>query len=97
MGGARPRGGSGCSYRYGLQGYPDDRLADGAGWVTFDVTSIQGPVTVLYGGSDRMVDVIHAHHTAEVVPGAELVVFDDLGHFSIVTKVVPAISSLLQR
>jgi hypothetical protein len=44
-----------------------------------------------------MVDVIHAHHTAEVVPGAKLVVFDDHGHFSIVTKVVPAVSDLLQR
>jgi hypothetical protein len=44
-----------------------------------------------------MVDVIHAQHTAGLVPGAELVIFDDLGHFSIVAKVVPAISSLLQR
>jgi hypothetical protein len=44
-----------------------------------------------------MVDVIHAHHTAGLVPGAELVIFDDLGHFSIVTKVVPAISNLPQR
>jgi hypothetical protein len=33
----------------GLQGYTDDRLADGAGWVTFDVNSIQCPVTVLHG------------------------------------------------
>lgn len=48
-------------------------------------------------GSDRIVDVIHAHHTAELVPDAELVTFDDLGHFSITTKVVPAISNLLQR
>ena len=44
-----------------------------------------------------MVDVIHAHHTAAVVPAAELVVFDGLGYFSILTKVVPAISNLLQR
>ena len=84
-------------FAYGLEGYTDDRLADGAGWVTFDVTSIQCPVTVLHGGSDRMVDVIHAGHTAELVPGAELVVFDDLGHFSIVTQAVPAISNLLRR
>ena len=84
-------------FAHGLEGYTDDRLADGAGWVTFDVRSIQCPVTVLHGGSDRMVDVIHAHHTAGVVPGAELVVFDDHDHFSIVTKVVPAISNLLQR
>jgi len=41
-----------------------------------------------------MVDVIHAHHTAELIPGANLVIFDDLGHFSIVTKVVPAIRAL---
>lgn len=81
----------------GLEGYTDDRLAAGAGWVTFDVRSIRCPVTVLHGGSDRMVDVIHAHHTAEVVPAAELVVFADHGHFSIVTEVVPAISNLLQR
>jgi hypothetical protein len=44
-----------------------------------------------------MVDVIHAHHTAGIVPGAELAVFDDHGHFSIVTEVVLAISNLLQR
>jgi pimeloyl-ACP methyl ester carboxylesterase len=51
----------------------------------------------LHGRSDRIVDVIHAHHTAGLIPGAKLVVFDDLGHFSIVTKVVPAICNLLQR
>jgi pimeloyl-ACP methyl ester carboxylesterase len=83
-------------FAHGLEGYTDDRLADGAGWVTFDVTSVQCPVTVLHGGSDRMVDVIHARHTAEFVPGAELVIFDDHGHFSIVTKVVPAIVNLLR-
>jgi len=40
-------------FAHGLQGYTDDRLADGAGWVTFDVRSVQCPVTVLHGGSDR--------------------------------------------
>jgi pimeloyl-ACP methyl ester carboxylesterase len=82
-------------FAHGLEGYTDDRLADGPGWVSFDVTSIQCPVAVLHGGSDRMVDVIHARHTAELVPGAELAIFDDLGHFSIVTKVVPTLISLL--
>ena len=70
---------------------------DGGGWVSFDIASIQCPVTVLHGASDRMVDVIHARHTAELVPGADLVIFDELGHFSITTKVVPAIRNLLQR
>ncbi len=84
-------------FAQGLEGYADDRLADGAGWVTFDVASIRYPVTVLHGRSDKIVDVIHAHHTAGLIPGAKLIVFDDLGHFSIVTKVVPAIRDLLQR
>ena len=70
-----------ATFAHGLEGYTDDRLADGVGWVTFDVTSIRCPVTVLHGGSDRIVDVIHAHHTAEVVPGAKLVIFDYDGHF----------------
>jgi pimeloyl-ACP methyl ester carboxylesterase len=82
-------------FAHGLEGYTDDRLADGPGWVGFDVASIRCPVTVLHGGSDRMVDVIHARHTAELVPGAELVIFDDLGHFSIMTKVIPTLISLL--
>jgi hypothetical protein len=43
------------------------------------------------------VNVIHARHTAELVPTADLVIVDGLGHFSIVTKVVPAIRDLLQR
>ena len=53
---------------------------------TFDVAPIRCPVTVLHGRSDRMVDVIHAHHTAELIPGANLVIFDDLDHFSIRAK-----------
>ena len=32
-----------------------------------------------------MVDVIHTRHTAEFIPGANLVIYNDLGHFSIVT------------
>src|SRR4029077_10192442 len=82
-------------FTHGLEGYADDRLADGGGWETFDVASITCPVTVLHGAMDKMVNVIHAHHTAEIVPNARLVVYDDLGHFSIVTKLVPTIRDLL--
>jgi pimeloyl-ACP methyl ester carboxylesterase len=84
-------------FAQGLEGYADDRLADGGGWVGFDVASIRCPVTVLHRSSDRIVNVIHARHTAELVPTADLVIVDGLGHFSIVTKVVPAIRDLLQR
>jgi alpha-beta hydrolase superfamily lysophospholipase len=46
-------------------------------------------------GRKRIVDVIHARHTAGLIPGADLGIVDDLGHFSIVAKVVPAIRALL--
>ena len=42
---------------------PTIAWADGAGWVTFDVTSIQCPVTVLHGGSDRMGSMSSMHIT----------------------------------
>jgi pimeloyl-ACP methyl ester carboxylesterase len=84
-------------FAQGLVGYTDDRLADGGGWVTFDVTAISCPVTVLHGKMDKMCDVVNAHHTAEIVPEARLVLYDDLGHFSIGTKLIPTISQLLPR
>jgi pimeloyl-ACP methyl ester carboxylesterase len=82
-------------FTHGLEGYTDDRLADGPGWISFDIGSIQCPVTVLHGGRDPIVDVLHARHTAEIVPGATLLVFDDLGHFSIQREIVPTVIQLL--
>ena len=82
-------------FAHGLEGYTDDRLADGEGWVTFDVTTITCPVTVLHGEMDKMCDVVNARHTAEIVPHARLVLYGDLGHFSIATKLIPTISELL--
>jgi pimeloyl-ACP methyl ester carboxylesterase len=84
-------------FRFGLEGYADDRIADGDGWTGFDVASIRCPVTVLHGGSDRMVDTIHAKHTASLIPTATLVILDDLGHFSIEPEIVPAIDRLLEH
>jgi pimeloyl-ACP methyl ester carboxylesterase len=74
---------------HGLQGYADDRLADGPGWVSFDVNKVACPVTVLHGDHDLLCDLVHAEHTAEVVPNAELVVIADAAHFSIAGYVVP--------
>jgi hypothetical protein len=39
----------------GIEGYADDRLADGRGWVSLDVSVIRCPVTVVRGGSDRII------------------------------------------
>ena len=81
-------------FSFGLEGYADDRIADGVGWVSFDVSLIRCPVAVLHGGLDPMVDVIHARHTAEIVPNAQLVVFEDDGHFSIERQIIPTIRGL---
>jgi pimeloyl-ACP methyl ester carboxylesterase len=84
-------------FAHGVAGYADDRLADGPGWGSFDVTAIHCPVVVLHGGSDSIVPVAHAHHTAQIVPGASLRVFGDLGHFSIAQEVIGVVREILGR
>jgi pimeloyl-ACP methyl ester carboxylesterase len=84
-------------FTYGLEGFADDRRADCAGWVDFDVANISCPVTVLHGGADKICDVQNARYTAALIPQARLDIYDDLGHFSIVTKVIPTIRELLTR
>ena len=82
-------------FEQGAVGYADDRIADGVGWVTFDVRDIRCRVTVLHGGEDLLCVPIHAEHTADIVPGAELVMIADAGHFSIERHIVPAVCALL--
>jgi pimeloyl-ACP methyl ester carboxylesterase len=83
------------NFTFGFEGYADDRLADGPGWTGFDVADVRCPVTVLHGSEDGLVDAIHAQHTTEIVPGAELVLVPGLGHFSIETRIIPELSRLL--
>jgi pimeloyl-ACP methyl ester carboxylesterase len=54
-------------------------------------------VIVLHGAADVIADPIHARHTAAIVPGAELRIVDDLGHFSIEDRLVPTIVDVLAR
>lgn len=82
---------------HGLAGYVDDRIADGAGWSSFDVAAITCPVTVLHGDHDLLCVVAHAHHTASIVPDATLVVVADAGHFSIERHVVPELTRLIDQ
>ena len=84
-------------FAHGVQGYVDDRLADGPGWGSFDVAAIRCPVVVLHGGADTIVPVAQAHYTAKLVPGATLRIVDELGHFSIAQEVVGAVRELLVR
>jgi pimeloyl-ACP methyl ester carboxylesterase len=84
-------------YAHGVAGYTDDRLADGRGWDTFEVKKITCPVAVIDGGSDPMALVANAHHTASIVPGATLRIYEPHGHFSICKEVVSTVAEVLAR
>jgi pimeloyl-ACP methyl ester carboxylesterase len=88
--------GFGQMFTFGLEGYADDRIADSPGWASFDVTRISCPVSVLHGTEDKLVAVIQAEHTTALVPGAELVLMNGHGHFSIEALVIPELRRLLQ-
>jgi pimeloyl-ACP methyl ester carboxylesterase len=78
-------------FAHGVEGYTDDRLADGPGWGTFDVGAVVCPVTVLHGAADTIVDPMRALHTAALIPHAQLRVVDDLGHLSASAEVIPVL------
>jgi pimeloyl-ACP methyl ester carboxylesterase len=84
-------------FAQGVQGYADDRIADGPGSTTFDVSAVRCPVVVIHGVKDTICPVSHGHHTASIVPGSELRLFDELGHFSIVLEALPALDAVLAR
>ena len=42
-----------------------------------------------------MVDTIHAKHTAAMIQGAQLVLADGHGHFSIEALVIPSLARVL--
>jgi pimeloyl-ACP methyl ester carboxylesterase len=82
-------------FAQGVEGYADDRLADDAGWHTFDIADVTCPVVVLHGAADVIADPVHARHTASLVAHARLRLVDDLGHFSIQDELVPTVVDLL--
>jgi pimeloyl-ACP methyl ester carboxylesterase len=86
--------GMAAMFAQGVVGYADDRLADGPGWGTFDVSKVRCPVSVIHGAEDTIVPLAHARHTAEIVPGATLQVFPGEGHLSIIRHVLPAVLAL---
>jgi len=79
----------------GVEGYVDDRLADGGGWHTFDVSRVRCPVVLLHGSSDTLAPVEHARYSQRIVPGATLDVREGLGHFSILPEIIPVLGTLL--
>ncbi|MDF1595636.1 MAG: alpha/beta fold hydrolase [Acidimicrobiia bacterium] len=44
------------------------------------VAAISTPTLVIHGAQDPLVDISGGRHTAEIIPGAELLIIDDMGH-----------------
>lgn len=83
-----------AKFANGVQGYVDDRLADGPGWFSFDIASVKCPVTIVHGESDTIVPVVAAHHTRSLVPQAEMYLYKELGHLSISGKAFEAAAEM---
>jgi pimeloyl-ACP methyl ester carboxylesterase len=84
-------------FAWGVQGYADDRLADGPGWGGFDVSAVRCPVVVLHGEADTICPVVNAYNTVEIVPNADLHITTDDGHFSIVRHVPDVLADMVAR
>ena len=52
----------------------------GSGPRTGLLPQVSAPTLVIHGEADPLVPVAHGRHTAELVPGAELVVVEEMGH-----------------
>lgn len=85
---------SGFDPPHGLAGYVDDRLADGPGWISFDIGHVKCPVRILHGTDDTIVNVINAHHTHALIPQSELDLREKHGHLSICAELPSALAAL---
>jgi pimeloyl-ACP methyl ester carboxylesterase len=83
------------AFRQGVAGYAQDLTVQGRPW-PFAVAAITCPFRVHHGAQDTLVPVAHAHHTAEIVPGAKLEVLPDHGHVSMITE-IPRIAGEIAR
>ena len=66
----------------GYEGWLDDDLAFARPW-GFDPAGISTRTLVLQGAQDYMVPAAHGQYLAETIPGAELRVFADGGHYAV--------------
>lgn len=84
------------AFTQGVAGYGQDVWIGGRPW-PFDPATITAPATVFHGDLDAIVPVHHGQHTAEIVPGAELVVWPGIAHLATLPRVPAAMEYLLAR
>jgi pimeloyl-ACP methyl ester carboxylesterase len=84
------------AFENGVEGYVDDRLADGpaTGWGSFDIDDVAAPVIILHGEDDLLLPASQARHTAAIVKDSELRVVPGHGHLTILREVVGALADL---
>jgi pimeloyl-ACP methyl ester carboxylesterase len=58
-----------------------------------EVATIAVPTLVLHGADDPLLQPAHGEHTAELIPNAELVIYEDMGH----NLPDPVLPKLLER
>lgn len=68
--------------RQGGAAFADDEILFAHPW-GFDPATITVPVRLWQGALDRNVPVGHAHHLAEMIPGAQLTILPDEAHVSL--------------
>lgn len=86
----------GPAMAHGPGGLIDDDLAYVAPW-GFDPAQIEAPVLLLHGGRDRVVPCAHGAWLARRCPSAELRLFPDDGHISVLNAGAAALKWLRER
>lgn len=84
------------AFSQGIVGFAQDMAVQGDPW-SFDPRSIDSPVHVIHGESDRIVPVDHSRHTAALVPGATLTVIEDHGHASLIDEFPRFVAELTEE
>ena len=84
-----------AQFAHGVQGYVDDRLADGPGWWSFDVQAVSCPATIVHGTDDTIVGPINSQHTHALLPGSTLLAMPGHGHLSVIATIVEPLLELV--
>ena len=80
----------------GMEGFIEDDLAGVGAW-GFDPVDVVAPVLFLHGGQDQMVPSSHSEWLARRCPSAELWLYPEDGHISVLTFSQAAMAWLRER
>lgn len=69
----------------GVEGWVDDYLALLAPW-GIDLGRVRVPVRLWFGAQDWSMPAAHGRWLADAIPGAQLELFPDEGHFSLISR-----------